>query len=235
MNLETLLAPLIITAPAIGLLVGLAAYLSGSEHVAGLIWVAATVPVLGVLLAQIVISLRRGDVGLDIVAALSMLAALVFGEFLAAAVVALMYAGGQYLEAFAERRAGREMTSLLARVPRSALRYQNGRFEEIGLRAGVALSDDGKARAGMGVDAADLDNSGIPTLVVTNFQNEMLGLYRGSPEGSFDDIVPGSELGRITRRSLGFGCFFFDPNLEACGQLWEVLGDADEQILELLE
>ena len=59
------------------------------------------------LLIEIVTSLRRGDVGLDVVAALSMGGALAFGEYLAAVVVALMYAGGQYLESFAERRATR--------------------------------------------------------------------------------------------------------------------------------
>jgi heavy metal translocating P-type ATPase len=84
---------------------------------------------------EIAVSLRRGDVGLDVVAALSMLAALVFAEYLAAVVVALMYAGGQYLESFAERRASREMTALLARVPRNALRYRNGRLEEVELDA----------------------------------------------------------------------------------------------------
>ena len=78
------------------------------------------------MLIEIVASLRRGDVGLDIVAALSMTGALVFGEHLAAVVVALMYAGGQYLESFAERRANREMTALLARVPRTALRHRDG-------------------------------------------------------------------------------------------------------------
>jgi heavy metal translocating P-type ATPase len=72
-------------------------------------------------------------VGLDIVAALSMLAALVFAEYLAAVVVAVMYSGGQYLESFAERRASREMTALLARVPRSTLRQRNGRLEEVAL------------------------------------------------------------------------------------------------------
>ena len=71
-------------------------------------------------------SLRRGDVGLDIVAALSMSAALAVGESLAAAIVALMIAGGQFLEAYAERAARREMTALLARVPRSALRHRDG-------------------------------------------------------------------------------------------------------------
>ena len=68
------------------------------------------------LVVEILSSLRRGDVGLDIVAALSMTAALLFGEELAAVVVALMYAGGQYLESFAERHARREMTALLERT-----------------------------------------------------------------------------------------------------------------------
>jgi len=107
----------------------------GWIHWAGPIWAAATIPVLIALLVEIIISLRRGDVGLDIVAALSMLAALVFAEYLAGVVVALMYAGGQYLESFAERRASREMTALLARVPRSAVRYRNGRLEDVSLDA----------------------------------------------------------------------------------------------------
>jgi cation transport ATPase len=73
------------------------------------------VAVLLALLAEIVTSLRRGDLGLDIVAALSMTGALLVGETLAAAIVALMYAGGQYLESYAERAARREMTALLSR------------------------------------------------------------------------------------------------------------------------
>jgi heavy metal translocating P-type ATPase len=84
---------------------------------------------------EIVAGLRRGDVGLDVVAGLSMLAALLFAEYLAAAVVAVMYSGGQYLESFAERRASREMSALLARVPRTALRQRNGGLEEVSLEA----------------------------------------------------------------------------------------------------
>jgi P-type E1-E2 ATPase len=84
---------------------------------------------------EIVVGLRRGDVGLDVVAALSMFAALLFAEYLAAAVVAVMYSGGQYLESFAERRASREMSALLARVPRTALRQRNGGLEEVSLEA----------------------------------------------------------------------------------------------------
>jgi hypothetical protein len=89
-NLRKLLRPIIVAWPAIGLVVGLAAHFAGwQQHWAGAIWAAATIPVLAILLIEIVTSLRRGDVGLDIIAALSMLAALVFAEYLAAAVVAL--------------------------------------------------------------------------------------------------------------------------------------------------
>jgi len=89
------------------------------------------------LLFDIVRSLRRGEIGLDIVAALSMTAALVFGEELAAIVVALMYAGGQNLESFAEGRARREMTALLDRVPRTAVRHRDEALEEVSLEAVV--------------------------------------------------------------------------------------------------
>ncbi len=127
--------PTLVALPAAGLAVGLAAHALGGDGWSRWIWSAATIPVLMVLLVEIVGSLRRGDVGLDIVAALSMLAALVFGEYLAAVIVALMYAGGQYLESFAERRAGRDMTALLARAPRTAIRHRDGKLEEIGLEA----------------------------------------------------------------------------------------------------
>lgn len=83
---------------------------------------------------------RDRDFGLDIVAALSMSAALIFGEELAAAIVALMYAGGQYLETDAEGRAQRDMTALLARAPRTTMRLRDGKLEEIGIDL-VAVGD----------------------------------------------------------------------------------------------
>lgn len=95
------------------------------------IWSAATLPILLSLLVEIVTSLRRGEVGLDIVAALSMTAALAIGEALAAVIVSLMYAGGEYLEHYAQRRARREMSALLGRVARTALRHGTAGLEEI--------------------------------------------------------------------------------------------------------
>ncbi len=104
----------------------------------------------------------------------------------------------------------------------------NGKFQEIGVRAGIAFSEDGKARAGMGVDTADYDSSGFPSVAVTNFNNEMLGLFRNQGDGSFLDIAPASAVGRITRGSLGFGCFFFDPDLDGALDLLIVNGHIDE-------
>jgi heavy metal translocating P-type ATPase len=138
------------------------------------VWGGSTVPVLLALLVDIVLSLRRREVGLDIVAALSMSAALVFGEELAAAVVALMYSGGQLLENFAERHARREMTALLTRVPRTTMRHRNGGLEEIGLdvvvpgnrllmRRGDVIPVDGKVAHGLAVlDQSALTGESLP-------------------------------------------------------------------------
>jgi heavy metal translocating P-type ATPase len=123
---------LLITA-AVGLVSGLVVSLSGRPDAANVIWIAGVVPALAALVVEILVSLRSGEVGLDIVAALSMSAALFFGESLAAAVVAVMYSGGTFLEAFAEGRARREMRDLLSRVPRTATRHRDGGLEEVPL------------------------------------------------------------------------------------------------------
>jgi heavy metal translocating P-type ATPase len=118
-----------------GLAAGAAFWWAGSNRSAHLAWLVATTPVLLGLLIQIAASLRRGDVGLDVVAALSMSAALAFGEPLAGNVVALMYASGQLLEDFAQGRARKEMTALLGRVAHTAMRFQNQTLEETPISA----------------------------------------------------------------------------------------------------
>ncbi len=121
----------LVSVAVLGLATGAALWVGGRPDLSSLAWMAATLPVLLALLIEIVSSLRRGDVGLDVVAALSMSAALVFGETLAGNVVALMYAGGQLLETFAQGRARREMTALLGRVAHSAMRYRGEELEEV--------------------------------------------------------------------------------------------------------
>jgi hypothetical protein len=90
------------------------------------------------------------------------------------------------------------------------LNKKNGTFEERAVSAGIAFSEDGIARAGMGVDAADYDRSGHTSLIITNFSNQMLSLYHNEGNGLFVDEAPRSEVGRATLVTLGFGCFFFD-------------------------
>ncbi len=90
------------------------------------------------------------------------------------------------------------------------LNRKNGTFEEKAVAAGIAFSEDGVARAGMGVDAADYDRSGHASLIISNFANQMLSLYHNEGNGLFVDEAARSEVGRSTLVTLGFGCFFFD-------------------------
>jgi heavy metal translocating P-type ATPase len=181
------LRPIIVALPAAGLVIGLLAQFFGRNGWAGPIWATATIPVLIALVAEIFISLRRGDIGLDIVAALSMLAALVFAEYLAGVVVALMYAGGQYLESFAERRASREMTALLGRVPRSAVRYRNGRLEDVSLDA-INSGDRLVIRKG---DVVPVDGAVIEGVAVLD-QSALTGESMPSQLRVGDSVMSGS-------------------------------------------
>lgn len=180
-QLHRVIRPILVILPAVGLLAGFGARIAGAGTWSGLIWALATVPVLAALLVEIVASLRRGDVGLDIVAALSMSGALAFGEHLAAVVVALMYAGGQYLESFAERRANREMTALLSRVPRTAVRHRNGKLEEVPLDA-VAPQDRLLVRQGDVVPVDGVVAEGLAILDQSALTGESLPVQRGAGE-----------------------------------------------------
>ena len=106
----------------------------------------------------------------------------------------------------------------------------NGTFTEKGVPAGVAYSEDGVARAGMGVDAADYDHSGFPSLMFTNFTNQMMSLYHNEHNGLFVDVAPQSEIGRSSLLTLGFGCFFFDYDLDGWPDIFVANGHLDPDI-----
>ncbi|CAN7707281.1 heavy metal translocating P-type ATPase [Phyllobacterium sp. LjRoot231] len=157
-----------------GLFAGFAVSWTNWPPAPQLVWAAATIPVLTALLVQAGHSMLHGDFGLDIVAALSMTVALVFGETLAANIVALMYAGGQLLEAFASGRAAKEMTALLGRVAKTAMRYRSNRLEEVPIeilspgdrlliRHGEVLPVDGVVFSGSALlDQSALTGEAIP-------------------------------------------------------------------------
>jgi enediyne biosynthesis protein E4 len=107
---------------------------------------------------------------------------------------------------------------------------KNGTFTEQAILAGVAYSEDGVARAGMGVDAVDYDHSGYPSLVFTNFSNQMISLYHNERNGLFVDVAMRSDVGRSSLLTLGFGCFFFDYDLDGWQDMYVADGHLDPDI-----
>jgi hypothetical protein len=103
-------------------------------------------------------------------------------------------------------------------------------FEERGVPSGIAFSEDGVARAGMGVDAADYDRSGHPSAIITNFANQMVSLYHNEGNGLFVDEAPQSEVGRATLVTLGFGCFFFDYDNDGWADIFVADGHIEDAI-----
>lgn len=115
------------------------------------------------------------------------------------------------------------------RVPAKLYRNDGrGRFVDEGVAAGVALSENGAARANMGVDAADYDRSGRPSLAVGNFVNEMLGLYHNENGRTFVDVAPRSEVGRASLLSVTWAVFFLDYDLDGFQDLFAANGGTDE-------
>ena len=110
---------------------------------------------------------------------------------------------------------------------------RNGTFKEVGVQAGVALSADGRARAGMGIDSGDFDNSGRMGIAVTNFDNEMAGLYRPLGPGLFEDVAVRAGVGAASRNRLGFGCLFADLDLDGALDLVLANGHIDEAVRSL--
>ena len=111
--------------------------------------------------------------------------------------------------------------------------YRNrgdGSFVDVGTTAGVAFNESGVARAGMGVDAADFDGSGRPSLIIGNFSNEMMALYANEGNGLFIDEAPTSTVGRVSLLTLTFGCFFFDYDLDGLLDIFAANGHVADDI-----
>jgi hypothetical protein len=111
--------------------------------------------------------------------------------------------------------------------------YRNnhdGTFTDVAVLAGVALSETGRARAGMGVDAADYDGSGLQSLIIGNFTNESMSLYHNDGSGLFTDEAAGSGIGQMSIQSLTFGCFFFDYDLDGWPDIFAANGHVSDDI-----
>jgi enediyne biosynthesis protein E4 len=106
----------------------------------------------------------------------------------------------------------------------------NGKFKDVAVEAGLAFSTEGKARAGMGVDVGDFDNSGRPGIAITNFDNEMIGLYHATKPGVYDDLATVAGIGAASKNTLGFGCMFLDVDLDGALDLAVANGHIDETV-----
>ena len=107
---------------------------------------------------------------------------------------------------------------------------KNGTFTDEGIAAGVAFSSAGTARAGMGVDAADYDGSGRPSVIIGNFTNESMALYHNDGSGLFSDEAATSGIGKLSAQSLTFATFFFDYDLDGLLDIFAANGHVSDDI-----
>ncbi len=105
-----------------------------------------------------------------------------------------------------------------------------GKFEESSLEAEVAFSEGGQPRSGMGVDAADVFNTGYQDLFVANVDQEMFSLYRNKKDGSFRDAAHANGVAQSTRLLSGWGLKFFDYDNDGALDLILANGHPDDMI-----
>ncbi|WP_454854559.1 heavy metal translocating P-type ATPase [Rhizobium binxianense] len=241
--------------PLIGamLVAGGFGWFMGQEEFAARLWQSGTAIVLAVLIIDIGIGLRKGEFGLDLIAALAMGGALFFGEHLAGIVVALMLTSGQSLEDFAQRRAGREMTALLGRMPNSAARYDQGVLRNVALSA-IVPGDLVLVRRGEVVPVDGIVAKNVAILDVSALTGEALPVRRkpGEPvasgstnagdafdlqatsaaaDSTYAGVIRLVEAAQRTkapmvRLAARFGLGFLMLALAIAGSAWALSGDA---------
>ena len=106
----------------------------------------------------------------------------------------------------------------------------NGTFTDEAVAAGVAFSESGTARAGMGVDAGDYDGTGRQGIVIGNFTNESMALYHNDGTGLCTDEAPNSGIGKTSAQSLTFAVFFFDYDLDGLLDVFAANGHVSDDI-----
>lgn len=115
-------------------------------------------------------------------------------------------------------------------LPNFLFLNKRGKFEDVGLEAGVAYSQDGRPRSGMGVDSTDYDQDGWQDLFVTNVDQEMYSIYRNNHDQTFDDMASVLGLSRATRFMSGWGLKFFDYDNDGNVDLLVANGHPDDKI-----
>jgi hypothetical protein len=109
----------------------------------------------------------------------------------------------------------------------------DGSFAEVALEAGVALSDDGKPYAGMGIDFRDYDNDGKPDILVTNLARQIYAIYHNDGQGAFTYRSLETGLGVLTSGSSGWGMRFVDFNNDGWKDLFVAQGHVMDNVEQI--
>lgn len=236
-----------------GLVVGGLLHLAGASTEGSDMWAATTVVVLVPLVWSVVRSLAHRDVGVDAIALIAIATALILGQFLAGAVVALMLAGGNALEEYASGRAGRELKRLLERMPRVAHRRQAEKIVEVPVdeirpgdlvvvRAGEVTPVDGVIATGEAVlDESALTGEALP--VSRSAGEEVrsgsanagdvfdLRVTRAAADSAYAAIVrlvrgAQSDRAPFVRLADRYAAIFLPVTLAVAGAAWAASGSA---------
>jgi len=100
----------------------------------------------------------------------------------------------------------------------------NGTFEEVGYPSGLALNENGREQAGMGLAIGDYDNDGRVDVHITNFSDDSNVLYHNDGDGNFTDLTFQAGLGEVTIPFLGWGTSFIDFDNDGWQDLFVVNG-----------
>ena len=234
------------------LLAGAILWLLGEPGWADAAWGLGAAVVLVPLTVDTARSLFHGDVGVDAIALIAIAGALVLGEQLAAAIVALMMSGGAALEAWAAGRARRELRLLVDRAPRVAHRHLDGRVEQVpveelrvgdlvAIRAGELVPADGVVEgADAIVDESALTGEPLPVTMsagspvrsgTTNAGNAFEArVTRPAEDSAYAAIVrlvraAQGDRARFTRLADRYAVFFLPFTLVVAGIAWAAAGD----------
>jgi heavy metal translocating P-type ATPase len=232
---------------------GAAAAIAGAGDVASWVWGAGIVVALAPLSLSVLRSLLHGDMGVDVIALLAMAGALILGEELAGAVIALMLSGGNALEEAAGSRARRELTALLERAPRFAHRHRDGGLEEVpvaalrpgdlvAVRPGEVVPVDGVVAGGEAVlDESALTGESLPVRRADGAEVRSGTANAGAPfdvratrtaaDSAYSAIVRLVEGARASRAPFvrmadRYAGVFLPLTLAVAGAAWALSGDA---------
>ena len=181
-------AVLLLGVTAVGLAAGGLAWLAGGRGFADTCWLVSAAFGLGYALWSAADAIRRGRLGVDVIALLALAGAVAVREFLAAAVISVMLASGRALEAWAAQRARRDLSGLLDRAPRTARRYRDGGVETVPLED-AAAGDLLLVASGDVVPVDGMVASGVAVLDESALTGEARPVERGTGDQVRSGVV----------------------------------------------